>query len=138
MWSGAENDTNSCSAGVQSPLLKVVVGFGEIGIVVDQLLEDGDRLGAALRLGQNHALDKTHLRVVGLGGQVGVCQCECGSRLPGGVKAMKKLLEEAKRSRKTQKLRQLLDRAIDRVRDALAGPEPRLQPIPVRVKRRKG
>ncbi|WP_454645214.1 hypothetical protein [Bradyrhizobium liaoningense] len=51
---------------------------------------------------------------------------------------MKKLLEKAKRSRKTQRLRQLLDRAIDRVREALAGPEPRLQPIPVRVKRRKG
>jgi hypothetical protein len=51
---------------------------------------------------------------------------------------MKKLLEEAKRSRTTQRLRQLLGRAIDRVRDALAGPEPRLQPIPVRVKRRKG
>jgi hypothetical protein len=51
---------------------------------------------------------------------------------------MKKLLEEAKRSRTTQRLRQLLDRAIDRVRDALARPEPRLQPIPVRVKRRRG
>lgn len=51
---------------------------------------------------------------------------------------MKKLLEKAKRSRKTKRLRQLLDRAIDRVRDALAGPEPRLQPIPVRIKRRKG
>ncbi|MBR0931427.1 hypothetical protein JQ561_32875 [Bradyrhizobium diazoefficiens] len=51
---------------------------------------------------------------------------------------MKKLLEDAKRSRKTQGLRQLLDRAVDRVRDALAGPEPRLQPVPVRVKRRKG
>ena len=51
---------------------------------------------------------------------------------------MKKLLEEAKRSRKTQRLRQLLGRAIDRVRDALAGPEPRLQPIPVRARRRKG
>jgi len=51
---------------------------------------------------------------------------------------MKKLLEDAKRPRKTQRLRQLLDRAVDRVRDALAGPEPRLQPIPVRVKRRKG
>ncbi|MBR0781977.1 hypothetical protein [Bradyrhizobium iriomotense] len=51
---------------------------------------------------------------------------------------MKKLLERAKKSRKTQRLRQLLDRAIDRVRDALAGPEPRLQPIPVGVKRRKG
>lgn len=51
---------------------------------------------------------------------------------------MKKLLEKTKRSRKTQKLRQLLDRAIDRMREALAGPEPRLQPIPVRVKRRKG
>ena len=51
---------------------------------------------------------------------------------------MKKLLEEAKRARKTQRLRQLLGRAIDRVRDALAGPEPRLQPIPVRVKRRGG
>ncbi|WP_271611942.1 hypothetical protein [Bradyrhizobium sp. CCBAU 21362] len=50
---------------------------------------------------------------------------------------MKKLLERAKRSRKTQRLRQLLDRAIDGVRDAL-GPEPRLQPVPVRVKRRKG
>ncbi|MBK3659649.1 hypothetical protein JJE66_00045 [Bradyrhizobium diazoefficiens] len=50
---------------------------------------------------------------------------------------MKKLLEGAKRSRKTQRLRQLLDRAIDRVREALAGPEPRLQPIPVRVKRRR-
>lgn len=50
---------------------------------------------------------------------------------------MTKLLERAKRSRKTQRLRQLLDRAVDRVRDALAGPEPRLQPIPVRVKRRK-
>ncbi|MBH5369850.1 hypothetical protein [Bradyrhizobium glycinis] len=54
------------------------------------------------------------------------------------MKAMKKLLERAKRSRKTQRLRQLLDRAIDRVRDALAGPEPRLQPLPVPVKRRKG
>ncbi|WP_271617499.1 hypothetical protein [Bradyrhizobium sp. CCBAU 51745] len=51
---------------------------------------------------------------------------------------MKKLLEDAKRSRTTQKLSQLLGRAIDRVRDALAGLEPRLQPIPVRVKRRKG
>jgi hypothetical protein len=51
---------------------------------------------------------------------------------------MKKLLEGAKRSRTTQRLRQLLDRAIDRVRDALAGPEPRLQPVPVRIKRRKG
>lgn len=50
---------------------------------------------------------------------------------------MTKLLERAKRSRKTQRLRELLDRAIDRVRDALAGPEPRLRPIPVRVKRRK-
>jgi hypothetical protein len=51
---------------------------------------------------------------------------------------MKKLLEKAKRSRTTQRLRQLLDRAIDRVHDALAGPEPRLQPVPVRIKRRKG
>lgn len=51
---------------------------------------------------------------------------------------MKKLLEEAKRSWTTQRLGQLLDRAIDRMRDALAGPEPRLQPIPVQVKRRKG
>ncbi|WP_192859635.1 hypothetical protein [Bradyrhizobium sp. DOA9] len=51
---------------------------------------------------------------------------------------MKKLLERAKRSRTTQRLRQLLGRAIDRVRDGLAGPEPRLQPVPVRVKRRKG
>ncbi|WP_174718766.1 MULTISPECIES: hypothetical protein [Bradyrhizobium] len=51
---------------------------------------------------------------------------------------MKKLLEEANRSRKTQRLRQLLGRAVDRVRDALAGPEPRLQPVPIRVKRRKG
>lgn len=55
---------------------------------------------------------------------------------------MKKLLERAKqspanRSRKTRRLRQLLDRAIDRIRDTLAGPEPRLQPVPVRVKRRK-
>ncbi|WP_164937872.1 hypothetical protein [Bradyrhizobium guangxiense] len=51
---------------------------------------------------------------------------------------MKKLLEKAKRSRKTQRLRQLLDRAIDRVRDGLAAPGPQLQPIPIRVKRRKG
>ena len=51
---------------------------------------------------------------------------------------MKKLLEDAKTLRTTQRLRQLLGRAIDRVRDALAGPEPRLQPIPVRVRRRKG
>ncbi|MGY4364486.1 hypothetical protein ACVW1A_000551 [Bradyrhizobium sp. LB1.3] len=51
---------------------------------------------------------------------------------------MKKLLERAKRSRKTQRLRQLLDRAIDGVRDALTTPGPRLQPVPVRVKRRKG
>ncbi|WP_164935450.1 hypothetical protein [Bradyrhizobium guangzhouense] len=51
---------------------------------------------------------------------------------------MKKPLEDAKRSRTAQKLRELLGRAIDRVRDALAGPEPRLQPIPVRVRRRKG
>ncbi|MGY4622556.1 hypothetical protein [Bradyrhizobium sp. USDA 4486] len=51
---------------------------------------------------------------------------------------MKKLLEKSKRSRKTQRLRQLLDRAIDRVRDALSEPEPRLAPVPVRVKRRKG
>ncbi|MBR0975515.1 MULTISPECIES: hypothetical protein [Bradyrhizobium] len=51
---------------------------------------------------------------------------------------MKKLLERAKKSRTTQRLRRLLDRAIDGVRDGLAGPGPRLQPIPVRVKRRKG
>jgi hypothetical protein len=46
------------------------------------------------------------------------------------------LLERAKKSRRAQRLRQLLDRAIDRVREGLA-PEPRLQPVPVRVKRRK-
>ncbi|MDN4983966.1 hypothetical protein KUL72_12015 [Bradyrhizobium arachidis] len=51
---------------------------------------------------------------------------------------MRKLLEDARKSRTTQRLRQLLGRAVDRVRDALAGPEPRLQPIPVRVKPRKG
>ncbi|WP_271615515.1 hypothetical protein [Bradyrhizobium sp. CCBAU 51627] len=51
---------------------------------------------------------------------------------------MKKLLEDARKSRKAQRLRRLLDRAIDRVHDALAGPEPRFAPIPVRVKRRKG
>jgi len=51
---------------------------------------------------------------------------------------MSGLLERAKKSRKVQRLRQLLDRAVDRVRDALSGPEPRLQPIPVRVKPRKG
>lgn len=50
---------------------------------------------------------------------------------------MSELLKRAKRSRKMQRVRQLLDRAVDRVRDALAAPEPRLQPIPVRVKRRK-
>jgi len=54
------------------------------------------------------------------------------------VNAMKKLLERAKRSRTTQRLRQLLDRAIDGVRDALAASGPRLQPVPVRTKRRKG
>ncbi|WP_187435742.1 hypothetical protein [Bradyrhizobium hipponense] len=51
---------------------------------------------------------------------------------------MTKLLERAKKSRNAQRLRRLLDRALDQVRDALAAPEPRLQPIPVRVKRRKG
>ncbi|WP_196236073.1 hypothetical protein [Bradyrhizobium japonicum] len=51
---------------------------------------------------------------------------------------MKKLLEQAKGSRKAQRLRQMLDRAIDRLRDALAAPRPQLQPVPVRVKRRKG
>ncbi|WP_275173166.1 hypothetical protein [Bradyrhizobium sp. CSS354] len=51
---------------------------------------------------------------------------------------MKKLLERAKEARTTQRLRQLLDRAIDGVRDALAASGPRLQPVPVRVKRRKG
>lgn len=51
---------------------------------------------------------------------------------------MKKLLEKAKEARTAQRLRHLLDRAIDRVRDALAAPGPQLQPIPVRVKRRKG
>ena len=51
---------------------------------------------------------------------------------------MKKLLEKAKRSRKMQRLRQLLDGAIDGVRDALAASGPRLQPVPVRAKRRKG
>jgi hypothetical protein len=51
---------------------------------------------------------------------------------------MSELLERAKKSRRVQRLRQLLDRAVDRVRDALAAPGPRLQPVPVRVKRRKG
>ncbi|MBR0815368.1 hypothetical protein [Bradyrhizobium tunisiense] len=54
------------------------------------------------------------------------------------MNAMKKRLENAKRSRTTQRLRRLLDRAIDRVRDALAASGPQLQPVPVRVKRRKG
>jgi hypothetical protein len=49
---------------------------------------------------------------------------------------MNGLLERAKKSQRAQRLRQLLDRAIDWVRDGLA-PEPRLQPVPVRVKRRK-
>jgi len=51
---------------------------------------------------------------------------------------MSGLLERATKSRRAQRLRQLLDRAVDRVRDALAVPGPRLQPIPVRVKRRNG
>ena len=54
------------------------------------------------------------------------------------MNAMKKLLERAKRARSTQRLRQLLDRAIDGVRDALAASGPRLEPVPVRMKRRKG
>jgi hypothetical protein len=49
---------------------------------------------------------------------------------------MKDLLKTAKRSRKVQRLRQLLDRALDQVRGTLA-PGPRLQPVPVRIKRRK-
>ncbi|MCK1358875.1 hypothetical protein [Bradyrhizobium sp. 199] len=51
---------------------------------------------------------------------------------------MNKLLEKAKDATATQRLRQSLDRAIDGVRDALAAPGPQLQPIPIRVKRRKG
>jgi hypothetical protein len=52
---------------------------------------------------------------------------------------MNERLERAKGSRTAQRLRQLLDRAIDRLRDALPGtPQPRLQPVPVRAKRRKG
>jgi len=54
------------------------------------------------------------------------------------VKAMPKLLDRAKKSQTTQRVRELLDRAVDRLRDALAGAQPRLQPVPVRVKRRKG
>ena len=50
---------------------------------------------------------------------------------------MGEMLKKAKQSRTAQRLRQLLDRAIDRISDALA-PEPRLQPVPVRVKRRGG
>src|SRR3954454_11338790 len=49
-------------------------------------------------------------------------------------KGVKGLLARAKKSQRAQRLRQLLDRAIDWVRDGLA-PEPRLQPVPVRVKR---
>jgi hypothetical protein len=51
---------------------------------------------------------------------------------------MSELLERAKKSRRVQRLRRLLDRAVDRLRDALAAAGPRLQPVPVRVKRRKG
>ncbi|WP_201724156.1 hypothetical protein [Bradyrhizobium centrolobii] len=52
---------------------------------------------------------------------------------------MNERLERGKKSRTAQRLRQLVDRAIDRLRDALPGiPQPRLQPVPVRVKRRKG
>ena len=50
--------------------------------------------------------------------------------------AMKELLKTAKRSRKVQRLRQLLDRAVDHVRGTLV-PGPRLQPVPFRIKRRK-
>ena len=50
--------------------------------------------------------------------------------------AMKELLKTAKQSRKVQRLRQLLDRAVDQVRGTLV-PGPRLQPVPVRIKRRK-
>jgi hypothetical protein len=49
------------------------------------------------------------------------------------------LVEKAGKSRAAQRLRQLLDRAVDRLSDALPGvPQPRLQPVPVRSKRRKG
>lgn len=49
---------------------------------------------------------------------------------------MKDLLKRAKRSRQVERLRQLLDRVVDQVRGAL-DPGPRLQPVPVRIKRRK-
>jgi len=51
---------------------------------------------------------------------------------------MNGLLKKAKASRKAQRLRQWLGRAIDRVRDTLTAPGPQLQPIPVRSRRRKG
>jgi hypothetical protein len=50
---------------------------------------------------------------------------------------MKDMVERAKKSRTAQRLRRLLDRAIDRLRDSLSVPLRRLQPVPVRVKRRK-
>ncbi len=55
---------------------QVVVGLGQLGVVLGQLDEGGRGVGALAAFGLDHALEKAHLRVARLGRQVliGTCQ----------------------------------------------------------------
>ena len=48
---------------------EVVVGLGELRVVLGQLLEDGNGFSAAVELGQDHPAQEAHLGVPGLGGE---------------------------------------------------------------------
>jgi hypothetical protein len=61
---------------------QIVVGLGEFGVVLGQLLEHYDGLGTAVEFGQYNSLEKTDLSVPRLGGENAVCAFKGLGELP--------------------------------------------------------
>ena len=62
---------------------QVVVGLGQLRVVLRDFGESGDRVSRFAGFGLDHALDETHLWVARLGGQVLVGPGHGFSQLPG-------------------------------------------------------
>ena len=56
-------------AGLRIDRGEVVVRLGELGVLLDELLQDRLRLGGAPGIGKDHGLEESHLRVFRVGGE---------------------------------------------------------------------
>lgn len=61
---------------------QVVVGLGQLGVVLDELVQRGDGLVGLATVSQGHGLEKAHLGVACVLGKIGFGACQGLGALP--------------------------------------------------------